>query len=281
LTDDDRYENMMPDMTAAAIIRDLAHAGQETQVLEPGEIYSWLGPNGHIQLVDLTDDKYLSEPRRKKGTVHVTDVPSFAIYYQKHKTNGQSEIYANLKQYQVTGVLNAHAVNSASWQDHKIRLQLELTEPWQAWAGMNNVYVPQDQFANFVEDHLSDIAPGDVSAARLKELCEKFTATITAQFSSGTRARDGQTHFQYIESVDGKSGTAAIPDGFKLGIRPFDDSAHMIIGARIRYRIAERKQLRLAYVLDEPAKIVRDAMLGIIAKIKDTTGDDVLLGIAP
>ena len=80
--------------------------------VEPGTIYAWLSPQGQIHLVDLTDDRYLDEPKRKRGTVTVRDVASFAQYYAKHATE-HSDVFADLDAATITAVLNAHRATGA------------------------------------------------------------------------------------------------------------------------------------------------------------------------
>lgn len=274
--------------TAALTIANLARAADKPSNLEPGCIYAFMTDAGP-KVVDLfTDEKYLDAPRRKHGTVTVDDVASFAQYWDKHAygadaaPNG-SEVFADVKTATITAVLNAHQAHEPDWQDHRLTLQLEYTPEWSAWAKNNTRSMSQAAFAEFIEDHLTDIASDDkapCSPADLLEMAQQFQAHTKVEFKSGHRISSGQVQFAYAETIEAKAGergTITIPTAFDLGIRVFDDLEPYRVKARFRYRMHDGA-LTLSYHLNDPERVTREAVGLVVAKAEAACGVKIMLG---
>jgi uncharacterized protein YfdQ (DUF2303 family) len=264
---------------AAQVIRDLSYESSKPRELEPGVIYAWLDA-GQVHQVDLTGDEYLDLPRRKRGTVSVRDVASFAQYHGKH-AGEHSEVFADLDAATITAVLNAHAADGADWQDHRVTLTMVKTPQWITWTSHDSGsdsgrLMTQDRFAEFIEDNAADVAPGGpCTAADLLEVAQKFQAHTKVTFSSGKRLQSGETQFVYSEQIDGKAGdrgTIEIPNDFELAIAPFEDCEPYRVQARFRYRI-NSGDLRMGYHLNDPSRIFRDAVLQVVTKAEKECGD--------
>ena len=266
---------------AAEVIRDLAYGDATPKELKPGKIYSWLA-GGQVHKIDLTGDQYLEYPARKRGTVTVRDVASFAHYYEKHST-AASEAFADLDAATFTAVLDAHGpmAEDVSWQEHHLILQLQQTLPWKTWLSRDRQMMSQQQFAEFLEDNARDVAHGGtVTAADLLEIAQSFQANTQVKFASGKRLATGQTQFTYTEDVTaraGNRGTIDIPAEFALAIVPYEDCAPAIITARFRYRL-EGGELRLGYFLADPARIARDAVAQIADQVAAACSVTVMQG---
>jgi uncharacterized protein YfdQ (DUF2303 family) len=258
----------------AEVIRDLALEVAAPSRLEPGNVYGWLS-NGQVHKIDLTGDAYRELPERKKGTVTVRDVASFAQYYEKHSDSG-SDVFADLDAATFTAVLDAHegiadsGSDGARWQQHRLVLQLQQTLPWRTWLKMDRQMLTQQQFAEFLEDNCRDLAPdGPVSAADLLEVAQSFQAKTSVRFSKGTRLATGQTQLTYVEDVTasaGQRGEIVIPSEFALAIVPYEDCPPALVPARFRYRL-DGGDLRLGYFLADPARIAREAVAQIGEKV--------------
>jgi len=268
---------------AAEVVRDLSLASTDPSKLEPGKIYAWLAPGGLVHQIDLTDDRYLEFPRRKRGTVTVRNVASFAHYYAKHSVEGFSEVFADLDRGTFTAVLDGHGGDSESvnWQEHRLVLQLEETLPWQTWVKNDRRMMPQQEFAEFLEDNARDVAPnGRVTAADLLEVAQHFQAHTKVNFTQGQRLATGQTQLTYVEEIEAKAGsrgTVEIPAEFDLGILPYEDCEPKIMAARFRYRL-NGGELRLGYFLADPARAAREACEQIGRKVAEACTVTVMHG---
>lgn len=273
---------------AARIIQELAASASGADHLTPGEIYAYQTTTGP-KLVDLTDEKYLELPRRKRGTVTVDNVPGFARYYGKH-SDDDSDVYADREAGTVTAVLDAHRarhdggldeVYEARWQQHRLVLQLALTPEWRTWTGRNGHMLAQTAFAEFLEDHITDIAAdGPCTGADLLEMAQQFQAHTKVQFSSGSRLASGETQFTYAETIEAKAGqrgNITIPGAFELAIRVFEDLDPYRVKARFRYRITDGALL-LGYRLNDPERIARDAVELVIAQAEEACNVTIMRG---
>lgn len=274
---------------AALVVARLATERTAPSQLTPGTIYSYM-THGGPQVVDLTGDQYLPWPARKRGTVYADDVASFARYYGKH-ADGSSEVFADIGAWSITAVLDAHnsdgsyqhgsELDGARWQEHRLVLKLAVTPEWATWTGANGKMSPQVTFAEFIEDHITDIAAdGPCTGADLLEMAQQFQAHTKVQFSSGSRLSSGETQFTYAETIEAKAGqrgNITIPGAFELAIRVFEDLDPYRVKARFRYRLNDGALL-LGYRLNDPERIVRDAVDLVIAKAEEATGVTIMRG---
>lgn len=263
---------------------EAAIAQVEPDELHPGKVYGYK-LEGRVETIDLTGDEYRDLPKRKTGQVVVDDVASFAQYYAKH-ADPDSEVYADIDHGKVTAVLDAHTGTTtndghARWGDHTLILQLKHTEQWKTWAGKNRQYMTQQDFAEFLEENLVDIAPGGpVDAATLLEVATNFQAKTKVSYSSGTVLASGDIRLNYQEETDasgGVKGTFQVPKTFLLGLAPFDDTDPYKITARFRYRI-QNSRLAMGYILDRPEDVVRDAVKTVVTKVEEATAIKVMRG---
>lgn len=272
---------------AAHVIKQLANAAATPHPLEPGVIYGYMTPTGP-QTIDLTGDEYLDEPRRKHSHPVVTDVGSFAHYYLKH-ADAHTEVFADIDTdagaiagcTRVEAVLDAHTPIDPRWQDHRLTLLLKPTPEWTDWAGSNQRMMSQASFADWIEDHITDIAAdGPCDGATLLEMAQQFQAHTKVQFSSGHRVSSGATKFIYTETIDAKAGERGeitIPTAFELGIRVFTDLPPYRVKARFRYRMNDGR-LTLAYHLDNPERTVRDAVDQVVKAAEQACGVTIMRG---
>lgn len=253
----------------------------EPDLLQPGKVYGYKFRD-RVETVDLTGDEYRDLPKRKQGRVVVDDVAAFAQYHAKH-ADTESEVYADIDRGTITAVLDAHTGldDGARWAEHVLILQLRHTEQWKTWASQNRQFMTQQDFAEFLEENLVDIAPGGpVDAATLLEVATNFQAKQKVSFSSGTVLASGDIKLNYQEETDasgGAKGTFQVPKTFLLGLAPFDDTDPYKITARFRYRIQHSK-LAMGYILDRPEDVVRDAVKTVVTKVEEATSIKVMRG---
>jgi uncharacterized protein YfdQ (DUF2303 family) len=287
----------MTETTAAAeVVRDLATQAARPHRLDLGNYYAIALPGGRIETIDLTGDRYRDFPRRKAGTFTVRNVASFKRYWDRHHDE-DSEVFADLDAGTVTAVLDAHRGNNeedegvaadegARWQQHRLILALQLTRPWQDWTARDRTWMSQQDFAEHLEEHARDVDPGGtITAADLLESAQHFKATLKVAITNSMRLRDGQTQFEYTEQIEsaGRSapnhrGTIEMPGEFDLAIRPYDDCQAQPIAVRLRYRILDSKKLALGYFMNDPARVAREAVAEVVAKLEAECGVQVMHG---
>lgn len=251
---------------------DVAQEAAEPQVLEPGQAYSVVVPDGSSHLTFDTDDR-LPAPARKSGHPSFHDAASLSEYVNAHKGDG-TVLYADvdLSNPGLVAVLNGHHGAGTGWGDHRATLRLRQTPEWRHWMGRNGETLKQTVFAEHIEDGLADIV--EPEGATMLELAQHFQATTKVNFKSAKQLADGQRQLVYEETIEAKAGQRGeitIPQVFVLGISPFEGSAAYRLNARLRYRLNDGA-LAIGYVLDRPDKVVRAAFDDILTEVEDTTG---------
>ncbi|WP_030928443.1 YfdQ family protein [Streptomyces sp. NRRL B-24720] len=244
--------------------------------LQPGKVYAFHTPTG-VHKVDLTGDEYRGAPARKTGLTTVRDAASFRTYFEKH-SDVHSEVYADADRLTVTAVLDAHQPEAPRWNSHVLRLALRETEAWKQWAALDGKLISQEQFAEFLEDHLPELL--EPAAAEMLEIAQSFQATSKVDFKSGTRLATGQRQFEYVETTTakaGQKGQLTIPETFTIGLVPFEGSEGYRLTARLRYRIVET-QLKIGYKLDRPGDIRDTAFRDVVTAIAEHLDEPVMNG---
>lgn len=266
------------------IAEEAARAQAEPVLLEPGSIYAFPTAQGP-EIVDMGIyvDR-LPAPQRKRGKTVVDDVASFQAYYAKH-SDEDSETYVNVDHRTITTVLDAHSQESPRWGDHRLMLQLKCTRAWNAWLALDGKWLTQREFAEHIEARLEDIR--EPAAAEMLELAQSFQAKTTVKFASGTRLSSGDMTLNWEETTDataGAKGQIKIPSTFKIAVKCLElpvvegeDPVVYGIEARFRYRI-ERGNLVIGYILNEPAAVLRDAVLAVVGQVEGGLGIEVLRG---
>lgn len=244
--------------------------------LEPGKIHAFHTPTG-VHQIDLTGPEHTGTPARKRGITTVRDAASFAAYFHKH-SDPNTEVYADADRLTVTAVLDAHTPDQARWSGHRLNLALRQAEAWEQWKSNDGKLLSQEQFAEFLEDHLPELL--EPSSADMLEIAQSIQAATKVDFQSGTRLATGQRQFQYVETTTakaGQKGQLTIPETFVVGLVPFEGSDGYRLTARLRYRIGDRG-LSIGYKLERPGDILRTAFQDVVTAIGEQIEQPIMNG---
>lgn len=270
--------------TDAQAIVDITLDAAAPNPLEPDTTYAIVVPaGGSVQRLDPVADKHLLNPRRPVGTTVVLDPDGFAQLWHKHAQPGISEIYADPKQFGITGLLNADfgVGQPAGHRDHRLVLQCVKTPAWEAWTARDGQLSDQTAFAEFLEDRLPEVV--DPPGAQMLELAQSFQASTKVEFKSAVVLTSDQRSLQYEETTTaraGQKGAIDIPATFTVALQPFEGSAAYRVTARFRYRIRDG-HLAIGYRLDRPEDVLREAFKDVRQAVDEATGQPSVLGIAP
>ncbi len=198
----------MTDVTydAAVIVRDQTRLATAPTEIEPG-LFIVVDTNGDHQLIDARDQiqRTKDHPRRKTGSVTLAQHDSFTDYLAKHALT-ETEVWADINKDSITAVINAHSGTTgdtgegftegiAGWGDHHATLQLVTTQDWRDWTGNNGKLVGQQEFAEFVEQHLPNFLRP--SAADMLELAQTIKGHTKVSFESSKRVKSGETAIEW------------------------------------------------------------------------------------
>lgn len=236
-------------------------------------------PEGHRH-VDLTAaiEKAGDAPRRKTGTVHLSEIGSFNVFVADQGESGRVYIYADPDARTLTAVLNdhVHSDEEAGWRDHRAIFQAELSREFNTWMRNNKVPMEQEAFAIFLEDNIADVV--EPSGETLLQVALTLQAKTEVNFSSQRRLDNGQVQLAYSETIDARAaaGTIEIPREFAIGARLFKNGEGYKVRARLKYRLGGGK-VKFWYELDRPETVIEDAFQAYINSAREN-GFTVLIG---
>lgn len=222
-------------------------------------------------------ESLLASPTRKRGTVALRDVKSFITLVNADKQSG-TRLYGNYTSPGFVAVFNDHGSFNPGWQDHKAVFNCPTSIEWKTWHGKNGVKMNQEDFAQFIEDNLPDIAMPP--AADMLEISRTLEAKKKVNFASGIRLANGQNQLTYEEEISGTAakGQIQVPEEFTIGIPVLEGGIKYAVTARLRYRILDGGKMNMWFELVRPHKILEDAIKEVWFQIEQETTLTVLNG---
>jgi uncharacterized protein YfdQ (DUF2303 family) len=233
-----------------------------------------------FQHIDVTAaiEKTGAAPRRKQGTVQLSDLTSFNVFVADQGKPDTTYIYANPEARTLTAVLNDHerADAAAGWRDQRAVYTAELSREFATWLKNDKVPMEQEAFAIFLEDNISDVC--DPSGETLLTIALSLQAKTSVDFSTARRLDNGQVQLTYTEVIDARAGGGSIeiPREFTLGVRLFKNADAYRVRARLKYRMLSGK-VKFWYELDRAENAIEDAFQLYIDQAREN-GYTVLLG---
>jgi uncharacterized protein YfdQ (DUF2303 family) len=164
------------------------------------------------------------------------------------------------------------------WCQHRAELKLQPSPEWLAWSAHSGQLEEQEDFADFLEDHLSNIAAPD--GATLLEIVQSMRGTTKATWESTQYLANGQRGLAWVEESEtkaGRKGTLEVPSRFTLGLRPFTGSDPFQVEAGLRTRM-NAGHLRIGFKLLEPDKILETAFNDVVNQVASLLACDVWNG---
>jgi uncharacterized protein YfdQ (DUF2303 family) len=270
----------------AAALGAALERGQAIPVedVEAGLIARVLQREERIEIADL--ETTLAAPRACRGNARMYEPADFVSYVNRLGT-ASTTVWADPDASTVTAVFDDHTDGATpGWRRHRAVLVARRDPEWVAWLGRDNRLTSQEDFAEFVEEHLSAVVkstPSDPEAADLLEVSRSFQAHRSASFERGTRLQSGDVQLRYVETTTasaGSKGHIEVPERFSIRVSPYLGVAPVDVVARLRYRIADG-HLRIGYSLHRPDLVQQEAFDRIRAIVAENATADMHLGEAP
>jgi uncharacterized protein YfdQ (DUF2303 family) len=274
---------MIEDPNIIAEIRNLAREAGVAQTNE--KVHYLLAPEGST-LISLKDQQYPHgiPPERVIANLNMQDAASFCSYVNSFKDD-RTRLFADttLSALGFLAIIDYHPAaastdaGAAQFLSHRAKFALRHSEEWKLWSGLDGKLVPQDQFAEFLEDNRSDIVTPD--SATMLEVAKDLQANSSVNFASKINSQNGSATLRFDEQIDTKvtSGQIIMPESFTISVPVFFGEAPIEITARLRFRISEGK-LKFQYKLYRPVEVISRAFDVARAAIASATTLEVLLG---
>lgn len=244
-------------------------------------------PNWNLREFD--DSKFLAAPLRKKASVRLRTSDDFIDYVKRHGSLTDSTIWCEADypkgEVEFTAILNDNGEDAAAaaWRDHLAHFQPEFSEEWKRWIGSHKKALNQVEFAAFIEENLKDIVgPTDgetlPTGAQMLEMALGFEATQDFRFKSAVRLSNGGVNLSFVQDDDDATlQRMQMFEKFAIGIPVFRNGDAYRVDARLRYRVRDAK-LTFTYELNRFDKVLEAAANGVIATIREKTGNPFFFG---
>jgi uncharacterized protein YfdQ (DUF2303 family) len=232
----------------------------------------------------------LPNPLRIERTVTLHDPASFTTYVKEFREPG-TRIFFNLDSQTFTAILDYHESGSTEaddgtsligeqqprWCDHVATFTPRQTPEYKAWIGGNGRARTQMEFAQFIEQHVEDVADG--FGGTLLKIALNLQVKKDVTFVSQQRMEDGSVKLTYNEDVTGTStvGQLVIPPTFALQIQPFYGGPTYRIECRFRFRL-DGRVASFWYEMVRIEKLIEVALQTVREGIETGTGLTVLAG---
>lgn len=224
----------------------IAAGRREVQVVElfdgvKGIVRPDSGTGSHFDVIDVTED-YGEAPRRPKGNVTVRTVEDFVAYVKRHEYDN-TVVFAD-DHGGMRAVIDHHGPEAAGWRDFTATLQRQKTVHYEAWMKASQGEIPQEAFANFLEERIGEIVEPD--GGPLLDAAEHFRAHKIVSFRSQNKLSNGQRQLEYVEEVQGgneQNGSLRLPERLTLLLQPFRDSDSFNVEVRLRWRLSDKTVL--------------------------------------
>ena len=260
----------------------------DVETLLNGKIPAVFVPENYKLTVMPELDKHLPKPLRKSGTRVLDDAESFIYYVKEHGTAATCRIYLQADFVQglikFTATFNDHLTDTSGWNDFKAIYAPKKSEEWKRWTSKDRDQMSQTEFATWLEDNLSDIAPPEPNGKKfptgseMLSMAINFEATGDKSFKSQTRIQSGGIEFEFIDREnDATRGKMQAFERFELGLAPLFNGSGYRMESRLKYRVRDTK-LTIWYELIRPDKVLEAATKDLVELIKKETEFPVLMG---
>lgn len=187
-----------------------------------------------FKAVPLSGREDLPEPySRIKARRTFHEAESWGRYVSRYR-NEASLMLADIDKGKIAGVIDYHAADKPACGDHVAVLDLQPSEEWEAWNGLEGELVEQGEFMMFLEQHAQDIIKPD--QATMIELVRDFSAASSVNFTSAKRLDNGDRKFVYEDETKVK-GEIQVPERIMLDIPLYRGETSVRLEAHFRYRL--------------------------------------------
>src|SRR5574343_1137110 len=214
-------------------------------------------------------DERAPTPRRREGTARHNEVDSF-IAHVKRFAGADSVVFADVAAMRLTAIFDYHPAGAAirkpndndgraSWCKHRSTYEATRSSEWLAWSAIDGKMMAQDDFGDFIEAHLEDLASGEKGEGfpapmAILELARDLRIHVKGRFERKLDPRTGDHSLVCRQETE--STSTSIPRAFLVGLRVFEGSSPYRLEARMRVHLGMLKgcaQVIIQVFVNSPA----------------------------
>jgi len=299
-------------------IADLAQQSQSFEIVEltapdgmngvPAKIPAIYkhGASPTLAGVEQLFEPYRTNPARRKGTATADTLQSFISLVRRHM-DGDSAIFAatTFPNVKLTAIIDynrtAKEADAADrdleheprWGQHRVAYAFPLTDEFKAWMKMDGEPFKQIEFAQFLEEHIAELAAPYAAEQsdyepkfgakfalpmELIELSRFLEVNVKQAFKQSNRLQSGERKIVFeSEHVNSQGEAIVIPGIFMISVPAWIDGEPVRIPARLRYRTAGSEVIWF-YDLYKPDFWLREQVINDATTASSETGLPVYLG---
>lgn len=292
------------DGAAVKEIRDLSQVAAGPSIQEvsvPGvgivPLVTRAAGNGQTTVVDIFTEaqKWRNAPARRTGTGKAFTLASFIDLTKRH-ADEHSVVFASVisDNPSLTAVLDYHkTTGEARFGKHRFTYDFPLSDEWKAWKGGDGKPVSQLEFAQWVEDHIAELAsPYDTERTQFEPLIQTsfgnpneiariargLQINVESKVSDIRTLQSGEAQIIFEEThKDGDGRPLKVPGLFMLSIPLFVGGDAIRVPARLRYR-KSGQSLSWSYHLYRWQDALRNALVLALEEVAKETASPVYEG---
>lgn len=171
--------------------------------------------NGEIASLE----KYLGAPLRIKTEQEFCDLRGFVDYVNDFKTE-TTVCFTGSRE--IRTIFDYHGKEQPRWGEHQALFKIQMSRRWEIWSKAHNQWMPQKQFADFLDSGLNEII--NPSQAEILTLVQNFRATTSYEYDSeNSSGREELRYRKIIQGGSSKSETITLPEYVTLALQPFEN----------------------------------------------------------
>jgi len=222
--------------TEAAVIADITEAALTPDIINSHGI-SILCTSPRQKIISL--EHLLDQPKRTKAQVSLTTLAAHVEYIKAQRyTDANTVLFANRESLKFHTLLAYHETHTPNWLDHSLTTTLTLSKQLQTWITKAGVWMPQEQFAEFLDENLNDIT--NPTPASVLDFVECLQCTRKESFRSALNQTTGEVQFMWEKANSTEERTTIVRE-FSLGIPVWHRGEPVKIAARLQHRIKEQE----------------------------------------
>lgn len=180
-----------------------------------------------------------ASPSRTQARVVLTTLTDHIAYIKAQRDDlspHNTVLFADRHQLRFHTILDYHLKDTPSWLDHTLTTMLALSKQLQTWLTKAGTWMPQEQFAEFLDENLGDIQ--EPTPTTVLDFVECLQCTRNEKFRSALNQTTGEVQFVWEKANSTEDRTNIVRD-FTLGIPVWHRGDNIAIKARLQHRIKE------------------------------------------
>lgn len=173
--------------------------------------------------------------------------------------------------------------DKARWGRHSAVFTPLLSPEWKAWVMGAGKMLGQAEFADFIDEHASDIAMPNDQRPSVPTVADLATMAMTLKVTSqdvceATINRTTGEYHMVAKSEQQPTGQTKIPKEFDVEIPIYEGGQKYRFACAVRFRKGADNKPTFGWVVRGADKLLRDAFAEMAARVSDKTGVPAFAG---